>query len=310
MQESKKISLFLGTVSMEKELGYYYINMRPALIHYTQNIYGGKFDEQGVPMIKLEDESVYSPINIAQYGFMLHAEWLETKEDKILQILKNCISVLEQTKTEKNNICVWYHKTHEQKYNIHPPWASSMAQGEVISFYLRMYQILNDENLLQTSLKAYNFLQVDFKDGGVRRVDSEGNLWFEEYPSSKPSLVLNGFIYTLFGLYDLYRVTNNKEVKQDIDRSIQTLTVNLHKYDAGYWSVYDLLKKELVRYYYQKNVHVPQMEILYLLTNEPVFRKYQLKWEKQLTPLNFLFVQIMYRLKPRIDRLKNRSYAK
>ncbi|MBA3900372.1 MAG: hypothetical protein H0X62_09220 [Bacteroidetes bacterium] len=302
--EDKKIKLNLGTVSLAKELGTYYIDMRPAIIHYTENIWGGKFDEQGVPMISIKKKHIYFPINIAQYGFMLHADWLISKDDSILETLKNCLNSLEREKTETEDTCVWWHHENNIRYGIQAPWASAMAQGEVISFYLRMYQILNQEHLLNTAIKAYNFLKIDFKANGVRRYDNNGDLWFEEYPSEKPSFVLNGFIYAIFGLYDLYRVTGMQDVKDDIDACITTLKNNIEKFNVGYWSLYDLQKKELVRYYYQKNVHVPQMEVLYLLTQEPVFLKYKEKWEKQITPLNFLFVKLMYRIKPRLQKLK------
>jgi len=303
VEENKKIKLNVGTVSLAEELGSYYIDMRPAIIHYTDNIWGGKFDENGVPLCGSVDGFIYFPINIAQYGFILHAEWLETKSENTLITLKNCINVLESLKSEKNGTFVWHHNHYEAKYKIDSPWASAMAQGEVISFYLRMYQILKNAFLLDTAIKAYEFLKFDYKDGGVRRIDNNGYLWFEEYPSNPPSYVLNGFIYTIFGLYDLYRVTQRTDVKKDIDLCIETLKSNLHKFDAGYWSYYDLLKKELVRYYYQKNVHVPQLEVLYLLTNEPVFDKYKRKWEKTVTPINYLFVQIMYRVKYRFSFL-------
>lgn len=302
-EENKKIKLNLGTVSLAEELSSYYIDMRPAIIHYTENIWGGKFDENGVPLCGSIDGLMYSPVNIAQYGFMLHAEWLETKSENTLITLKNCIEVLETLKLEKNGSFVWYHHHYEAKYKIDSPWASAMAQGEVISFYLRMYQILKSDYLLETAIKAYEFLKFDYKDGGVRRIDENGYLWFEEYPSNPPSYVLNGFIYTIFGLFDLYRVTQNSDVKKDIDLCVETLKCNLHKFDAGYWSYYDLLKKELVRYYYQKNVHVPQLEVLYILTKEPIFDKYKCKWEKTVNPFNYLFVQIMYRVKYRFSLL-------
>lgn len=303
-EESRNIKLTLGTVSVSNVLEDYYIDMRPAKIHYTSNIYGGRFDDKGVPMIQTELGLTYFPINIAQYGFMLHADYHEMGDHQVLRILKNCLKVLEDLKTEKGDYAIWYHQHYEDKYLINAPWASAMAQGEVISFYLRMYQILGDDSLLQTAIKAYNYLKIDYHDGGVRRIDENGDLWFEEYPSNPPSYVLNGFIYAIFGLYDLYRVTGNLDVKLDIDACIKTLKVNLHRFDSGYWSNYDLLKKELVRYYYQKNVHVPQLEILYKLTGEPIFDKYKRKWEKNLNPVNFTFVQVMYRIRPRISSLK------
>jgi heparosan-N-sulfate-glucuronate 5-epimerase len=299
-EENKDIKLDLGTVSLDGVLGAYYIDMRPALIHYTDNIYYGKLDEQGVPMIGIgNDEFEYSYVNIAQYGFMLHANWLETRSEQTLNLLKFNLAVLDKLKTETETTCVWYHHHFEAKYNIAAPWASAMAQGECISFYLRMYQILGDEKLLAIAGKAFQFLELDVKDGGVKRMDQDGNLWYEEYPSEPPSYVLNGFIYTLFGLYDLYRITQRREVKEKIDACVKTLVDNLHKFDAGYWSYYDLLKKELVRYYYQKNVHVPQLKALYILTKEPIFHYYAIRWENQLTKLNYLLVKIMYRILPR-----------
>jgi hypothetical protein len=126
----------------------------------------------------------------------------------------------------------------------------------------------------------------------------------EEYPSKEPSFVLNGFIYALFGLYDLYRVRRDPEVKQDIDACIDTLVARLPDFDSGYWSNYDLQKRELVRYYYQKNVHVPQMAVLDELTGNPLFGWYRQRWQRQITPLNYMLVQVMYRVRPRVNRLR------
>jgi hypothetical protein len=179
-----------------------------------------------------------------------------------------------------------------------------MAQGEAISFYLRMFQASGNETLLRRAKEAARFLSVDVVSGGVRRFDENGDLWFEEYPSSQPSFVLNGFIYTMFGLWDLWRVTRDKETRAEFDRCVITLGKNLHKYDVGYWSLYDQLKGELVRYYYQKNVHVPQMDVLHRLTGAAVFEEFRGRWARQIRPLNYLLVQIMYRLRPRLKRLK------
>lgn len=304
-EESKKITLPLGKVSWEKELGCYYIDMRPAKVHYTSNIYDGKFDQEGVPMIGTGDGTYgYFPINVAQYGFMLHADYLENPDPTTLEILKSCLSVLEKLKTEEKGHVVWWHHHFERKYKIQPPWASAMAQGEVISFYLRMYQLLSDPSLLETAQKAYRFLQMEGTEKAVRRRDEFGNLWFEEYPSEPPSYVLNGFIYTIFGLMDLYRVTNDESVKADIDECVITLQNRLKEFDAGYWSVYDLQKKELVRWYYQQNVHVPQLEILAQLFEEHSFLKLAESWKSQLTTANFAFVQLMYRVQPRWRKIK------
>lgn len=290
---------------MNFDLGSYYIDMRPAIIHYKNDLYKGTFDENGVPMTGNKEGLYYFSIHIAQYGFMLHADWLESRTPETLIILKNCLAKLESLKIVKGDTCAWYTDVYNERYEIDSHWPSAMAQGEVISFYLRMYQILKEEELLKTAIQAYNFLKIEYQDGGVRRYDKNGYLWLEEYPSKEPSFVLNGFIYAILGLYDLYRITKALDVKEDIESCILTLRKNLNKFDVGYWSLYDMQKKELVRYYYQKNVHVPQLEILYLLTGEELFLKYKVRWEKQITAFNYFWVQIMYRVRPRILRLKN-----
>jgi len=305
MEGSKTIILPTGDVSNDSNLGTYYIDMRPAEVHYTSNIWGGKFDDDGVPMCgNGKGEHFYFPINIAQYGFILHARYLKNPEQEILNKLLACIKKLDEIATVERDYTVWYHKHYEEKYGISPPWASAMAQGELISFYLRMYQLLGKEEYLATAGKAYNYMKISYENGGVRRIDNEGNLWLEEYPSDPPSFVLNGFIYAISGLFDLYRVTSREDVKADIDACILTLKRNLRRFDTGYWSRYDLLKRELVRYYYQRNVHVPQMDVLFQLTGEPLFLYYRDKWLRTLNPFNYFLVKIMYRVHWRVEMIK------
>ena len=118
-EESKNIKLELGDVTLNKELGIYYIDMSPAIIHYKNNLYGGGFDKNGVPMDKsIDGTKFYFPINIAQYGFILHADYLKNKCEKTLITLKSCVNKLEELKTTKDNYCVWLHKQYNYRYNI------------------------------------------------------------------------------------------------------------------------------------------------------------------------------------------------
>jgi len=303
-EENKKISLKLGDVSWSNKLGIYYIDMRPSIIHYTDNIYDGGFDENGVPMINDGTGNLYySPVNICQYAFMIQANFFEYKNEKDSQTLAACMMVLENTKTETETSVCWIQNNYNKRYDIQPPWVGAMDQGQALSFYARYYQITKEEHFLNQCKKIAAYFEVDIQDGGFKRIDDNGNLWFEEYPSKEPSYVLNGFVYALYGLIDFYRVNNDQKIKKIIDQCFITLKESIHLYDSGYWSYYDQLKKELVRYYYQKNVHVPQLESIYLLTNEKIFLKYYKKWKKTMNPINYAFVQIMYRVLPRFRNI-------
>lgn len=303
-QEYKHIQLEKGDTSLSSKLGIYYIDFTDSLIHYESDFYGDK-DKDGIPMIGKGKDAKYYPINIAQYGLLLHGLWLNNKDENTLSKMKACVRVIEQLMTENEKYCYWEHATINSRFGLQPGWTSAMAQGQCISLFLRYYQITKEEKYFISAQKAFRFLEVPVAEGGVRAYDKEGNLWLEEYPSpEQPSCVLNGFIYAMWGLYDLYRVTKNEKVKEDIDNCVLTLKNTLSKYDVGYWSLYDQRTKELVRYYYQKNVHVPQMEVMYDLTGEEIFKTYYKKWKKTITPFHYALVLVMYRVRPRWFKLK------
>lgn len=303
-KENDDILLPKGDVRLDENLGGYYIDLSESMIHYTDGIFG-EFDDKGVPMIGWGNEACYYPTTIAQYGLILNERWRRDKTlTDYLEKMNACLKWFEANKEDFRNTFVWRQPKADSHYHLPPMWASAMTQGEVISFYLRMSQINDDKQLVETAMKAYDFMSFDISEGGVRRNDKDGNLWLEEYPTAQPSLVLNGFIYAVFGLYDLFRVTKSEAVKRDIDACIKTLKENIAKYDTGYWSLYDQMHKELVKYYYQKNVHTPQLEALYDLTGEEIFKHYAAKWRGYVSPFNFALVQIMYRVSPRVKKLK------
>ena len=112
------------------------------------------------------------------------------------------------------------------------------------------------------------------------------------------------------GLFDYYRVTKKKEVKELWENSLRSLELNFPKFDVWYWSYYDLNEKELVSKYYQKNVHIPLAKIFFQLTKNPIYSYYAKKWEKNLNnKFHLAVVFIMYRLKPRFKKL-NTTYEK
>ncbi|GAB5418341.1 MAG: hypothetical protein Crog4KO_15550 [Crocinitomicaceae bacterium] len=304
MKVNNDIHLGCGHISLEKELGGYYQDFREAIYHFDNNSLG-RFDDKGIPYLVEKDRDVYSIVYVIQYALIQHEFLMHegTSEERI-DTIKNCISWLDEQSEPFKDAIVWRSAKNIQ-YNLPDGWISSMYMGQAISLYLRAYQLFGDTKYLETAEKAFNFFQYDYSEGGVKRIDENGNLWLEEYPTDPASYVLNGFAYTFFGILDLYRVTGSTEAKKMYDSCIQTLENNIHKYHRWYWSVYDQKKEQLVSFYYQKNVHIPLMEILYKLTKKPIFERYYKKWERQLSSsFNRFIVQVMYRVQPRLKRLR------
>lgn len=302
-----QLSLPVGHVSDQKELGKYYQDFSQALHHFDQE-YFGQFDEKGLPMLGFGDSAKYNQVYIIQYG-LISLDLIKDRIDveKHMDRVKTCVQWMEDNEEYVGDAIVWRNHFDFQRYGLKSGWISGMYQGQAISLYLRYGQLIDDEKYVEKALRAFAFFDVMYEDGGVRRYDKNGNLWFEEYPSEQPSFVLNGFVYGMFGILDLWRVSGDQKVKTTLDACLKTLKESVHLYDSGYWSVYDQLKKELATRYYHKNIHIPLLEILYQIQPEEVFLKYKKRWEKQLnSKINHILVDIMYRVRPRLQKFQKR----
>jgi hypothetical protein len=297
------VRLSVGHCSWNSELGPYYVDMRPALLDYSEFRYGD-FAENGLPLVGYGDQAQHFCINLAQYGFAIHDQWWHNRDrTDYRDMLDTLLQWFESNKEVSPQGTCWRIPFPNKKYDIPAGYPSAMAQGEIISFYLRMHQITGQADLLDTAMQAFHFLKLDIEQGGVRRQDAQGRIWLEEFPLSHPSYVLNGFIYTLFGLVDLFRVTQNSEVKTELDNCVSSLKHYLPQFSLWYWPIYDLQRRELIMHYYLKNVYLPQMNALALLfPNEPLFSKTAERWKRQDNPLNRLLAQVMYRVQPRLSR--------
>lgn len=289
-------------LSLDK-LGFYYLDLTETLADYTNSGYG-EFDSEGIPKMGKGDKAYYNQVVIMNYGFALHTEVLRLiNVEGNKKKLKKIINWLDQNKTEIDNYVIWKSQTPYARYGLKSGLALGITQGKAISFYLRMYELFDNNDYLETAKKAYRFLKLNKDQGGVRRIDENGYLWFEEYPSETPSYVLNGFVYAVFGIYDAYKLNIDAQAEEDYLSCLKTLNDNIHKYDSGYWSYYCQFLKELVMVYYQKNVHVPQMMAMYFISGNTLYKDYSNKWKKQINPLNILFVKLMYRIRYRFKFL-------
>lgn len=301
---NNNILLDIGHVSFDDFLGRYYQDFTPAIVHFTNQKFV-KNDLSRIPFFSINDDNCFNPVLIIQLGLISLDLLLTNKNNEYESQLLNCLKWLDDNKILKDDACFFVVNEPNQQYALPGKWISGMYQGQAMSLYLRAFQYFNNIKYLFDAERLYNSFKYGINEGGFMRRDKHNCIWFEEYPTKQPSFVLNGFIYAMFGILDLYRVTKRDDVKELWDECVHTLEVNLHKYDVWYWSVYDQLKKQLVSYYYQKNVHIPLMKIMYALTDKPIFDKYAKKWERNLNnPVHRGITKIMYRVQPRMQKLK------
>jgi hypothetical protein len=133
----------------------------------------------------------------------------------------------------------WLHHAPYHTFELTPPWLSGMAQGEGASLLLRLHRETGREELAAAALRALEPLSVPTERGGaLARLGTAGLP--EEYPTAPPSYVLNGLIFALWGWYDAAVALDDEGSRRAFEQALDGLAANLHRWDNGYWSRYDL----------------------------------------------------------------------
>jgi heparosan-N-sulfate-glucuronate 5-epimerase len=134
---------------------------------------------------------------------------------------------------------------HRKKYpeaeEIGRGWYGAMCQGQAISVLCRAYVASGDKDYLSAASAALDLFEVSSSEGGVRAEFLGQFPWYEEYPTQPSTFILNGFMYSLLGLYDLANTEHNNTRARDLfDRGMESLKALLPFYDSGAGTFYDL----------------------------------------------------------------------
>ncbi len=123
--------------------------------------------------------------------------------------------------------------------------------------------------------------------------------WYEEFAANDciRSIVLNGMIFALLGIYEYYKYTNNDKARLLFEKGISSLKYNLHNYDSNGYSYYDILRNPPLKYH---EIHVKQLAELYDITKDELFKTYHDRWKDRREPISF---KMRRRIKSLIRRL-------
>ena len=247
--------------------------------------YAGPRDKDGVILFDYFSNigRQYNPVAIAQYGLGHYNLHLKTKDQKNLnEFLVHADWLVRNLENNEKNIPVWRHH-FEWRYKkiLAPGWYSALSQGSGISLLVRAYSETKKEIYRETAEKAFVSITTDMESGGVLFTDNKGDIWLEEYMVMPPTHIINGFLWAFWGVWDYFLMTGDKEAEKLLNACLRTLKNNLHRYDAGFWSLYDLSKqkmKMLASPFYHA-LHIAQLKATHILTGNPIFKEYAEKFE-------------------------------
>ncbi|XP_076472652.1 D-glucuronyl C5-epimerase-like [Babylonia areolata] len=168
-----------------------------------------------------------------------------------------------------------------------PGWYSAMAQGQAMSLLVRAYLVTSDPRYLTSAVNAMKLFEISSEQGGVLAKFLDKYDWYEEYPTTPSSFVLNGFIYALLGLYDLKETAQGEPgaaAGQLYRAGIRSLKAMLLMFDTGSDTFYDLrhlssgLEPNRARWDYH-TTHINQLlQLVVIEEDEPLFRATAQRW--------------------------------
>jgi len=259
---------------------------------YREGIFG--FDENGVFVFyDNNNKSIkyYNPCGIAEYALVCWANMLDDKpnylkhetafNNQIIWLINNCEII-------ENDKAVWYYNYPNIKKAF-----SGISQGMIISALLRAYQLEDNEDYFHLAIKSYNFLNTNVDDGGVLATKQPFDWWYEEYLDAPK--ILNGHIYALLGIWDLYRVTNDFNVKQSFEKGVLAIKKNINKFDLGFFTKYDAINPFPANNSYHYT-HITLFKILYAITQDKFFNKYADKFLKYHIKFRYKIINFIYLL--------------
>lgn len=234
--------------------------------------YPGEYDQQQIPLVMIDGQLSYLPVTIAQYALGNYDRYLDTAQSLYLENAIRCADwFVAELKETKLGLWGWLNDHDKAIYALKKPWFSALSQGQALSVLARAYQQTGGEKYRETALKALQAFTVPVQDGGLVAKLGGGD-FYEEYPSEIPSFVLNGFIFALWGLWDLYLVSQNTEARERYETGVATLKNHLANYriDWLHWSRYDLYPfrvTDITSIFYHK-LHIQQLKAMALLTGD------------------------------------------
>lgn len=253
-------------------------------------------DKDGFPMVKYDSDSggdgyfYYNPVTIAQFSLTQFGKYKKgtVTRNKFINSVDKLLSLQDSSGAMRLNF-KFKHYINEHAYE--PGWVSSLAQGQAISVFVRAYQVAGDKKYLDAANRAYEFMCIPVNEGGTKdttkELDGNSNVFFQEYITNPKSYTLNGFIYTILGIYDLSQTEDSiysKGANKMFSDCNNTLLKIIYKYDLGHMTAYDatyLMKKNQypnINVEYHKT-HIELVDAMYSITKNPVYKYYNLRWK-------------------------------
>jgi len=251
-----------------------------------------RFDSLGLPLVEYDGVYHYNPVTIAQFALTMHGRYMHGSGtlERFLEVAEAFRGMQAGDGAYRFPFPYSYYRTGE---TFAPGWTSGMSQGLAMSVFARAYGLSGREEFKVAAERAFAFM-VEPGNGLANTLSTlhptlSDMITFEEYPSATPSYTLNGFGYTLLGLYDWSKLGPEGSETAILseylyDCGLASFITSLAYYDVGGFSSYDLGHLILggdpnlqVAYH---ALHIGLLHAFATIAPDTTLREYEARWRQ------------------------------
>lgn len=231
-------------------------------------------DEAGVPMIDYANMGKqYNPWFVGHIALGRYTRWRRHRLPDQLAPFRKLADWLVMTAVPCPVGVKWLY--HFDWFGAPAPWFSGLSQAHAISVLLRAAQVFQEKQYADLARQATDLMIAPVAEQGTAWKHTDGTISLEEAPSSPPSSVLNGHLFSIFALREAACFFADQRYQQVLAEGIRFVAERIRLYDLGYWTRYSLQGlpwglPDIASIHYH-DVHIAQFRVLEAISGQPLF---------------------------------------
>ena len=234
------------------------------------------FDDRGIAMCRSDVKPYYNPLLTAHYTLVCYNDYVKNRDLITHTIFWKQANYLRDKALENEHRFYYDWQGHH--------FYSGITQSVVASVFMRAFMLSKNAEWKELVHQTLSQMFVSVKEGGNFMRDTEGCVWVEEYPRlGRLSMVLNGFSYSLIGVYEFLALCEKDEnLEKQAQQMTEALFKNLHFYKFGRFTRYSRFEKTFENIDYEgRNYYL--FKHLFELTQNKAFETLMLTTKEQVS---------------------------
>lgn len=253
--------------------------------YYTYSFFDGPEDFV-MTMVKNPDGLVINPITTiknqekpgvlfpAYYGLVNFNNYIRTKDQEKLKVIKAHAYFIDQYILTDGSIKIWQ---DFELFGQKSPWYSGITQGIVASFMMRAHLLFPDIGYDRKIKCILDFMLDTCTDKPMLVNSRDEAPWIEEYPMQPPSMVLNGFIFSIISLNEYGAMFDDAHYIKTGEEMLRSLVKSLHRFTYPIGVKHNVFQIKFGNINYQA-LHSFQFYHLYKITGNKLFQELAQKY--------------------------------